>query len=139
MDLPRLKQLWGRANWIVYFVLMSLALTLVFNFVSQLDAVLSARSDLSAEPFAASGGGRNRRNDAGAKLGWLARVRSGHTSALTWLRVKLEVWTAAKHDKALAWTLGIGWACCGGGLAGGCLVFAKAWYAPHTFTLTLVN
>ncbi len=33
-----------------------------------------------------------------------------------------------KDDKTLAWTLGIGWACCGGGLAGGCLVFAKAWW-----------
>jgi magnesium transporter len=38
----------------------------------------------------------------------------------------LEVWTAAKDDKQIAWTLGIGWACCGGGLAGGTLVFAKA-------------
>jgi len=30
------------------------------------------------------------------------------------------------NDKQIAWTLGIGWACCGGGLAGMCLVFAKA-------------
>jgi len=40
----------------------------------------------------------------------------------------LEVWTAPKDDKQIAWTLGIGWACCGGGLAGGCLVFAKVTY-----------
>jgi len=29
-------------------------------------------------------------------------------------------------DRQIAWILGIGWACTGGGLAGGCLVFAKA-------------
>lgn len=42
----------------------------------------------------------------------------------------LETWTAAHDDKRIAWTLGIGWACLGGALAGGCLVFAKAGYAP---------
>lgn len=44
----------------------------------------------------------------------------------------LEAWTAPKDDKQIAWTLGIGWACCGGGLAGGCLVFAKATYVVET-------
>lgn len=108
---------------------MSLALILVYTFISQLDMILAARSDLSAEPFAAATGGRARDGNGNAKRGWFARLRSGHTSAITWLRERLEVWTAAKNDKTLAWTLGIGWACVGGGLAGGCLVFAKAWYA----------
>jgi len=42
------------------------------------------------------------------------------------VKLKLEAWTAAHDDMQIAWTLGIGWACCGGGLAGMCLVFAKA-------------
>lgn len=42
------------------------------------------------------------------------------------LRELMEKWTAAKDDKTIAWTLGIGWACGGGAMAGGSLVFAKA-------------
>jgi hypothetical protein len=45
---------------------------------------------------------------------------------ITFVTDRLEFWAAPKDDKQVAWTLGIGWACCGGGLAGGCLVFAKA-------------
>ena len=45
---------------------------------------------------------------------------------ITFVTDRLEIWAAPKDDKQVAWTLGIGWACCGGGLAGGCLVFAKA-------------
>ena len=48
------------------------------------------------------------------------------TYIMTMLTYYLEVWTATKDDKLIAWTLGIGWACAGGGLAGLCLVFAKA-------------
>lgn len=47
---------------------------------------------------------------------------------MLWVKEKLEMWTAPQDDKQVAWVLGIGWACCGGGLAGGCLVFAKATY-----------
>ena len=136
MDLSHLKELWGRANWIVYFIFMTLALIIVYNFVSQLDMVYSARSDLSAEPFAAAGGAGVRRNTGNAKQGWFAWIKSVHGSVIAWVREKLEMWTAAKNDKTLAWTLGIGWACCGGGLAGGCLVFAKAWYVLVFFGRT---
>ena len=80
MDLARLKQLWGRANWIIYFVVMFIALVLVYTFLSQLDTVLAARSDLSAEPFAAAGGARARRNAGDAKQGWFAKIKSSHYS-----------------------------------------------------------
>lgn len=53
-------------------------------------------------------------------------MANAYRNAMDWVKEKLEAWTAAKDDKTIAWTLGIGWACCGGGLAGGCLVFAKA-------------
>jgi len=44
----------------------------------------------------------------------------------------LELWTAAKDDKTIAWTLGIGWACAGGGLAGGCLVCHSRFRSDNT-------
>lgn len=60
-------------------------------------------------------------------MSWLRETWASFTRKVTEL---LETWSAPKDDKQVAWTLGIGWACCGGGLAGGCLVFAKAMYAP---------
>lgn len=42
------------------------------------------------------------------------------------LRERMERWTESKGDKTVAWILGIGWACNGGAMAGGSLVFAKA-------------
>ncbi|THG92584.1 hypothetical protein EW145_g8665, partial [Phellinidium pouzarii] len=67
------------------------------------------------------------------RVGWVGMVRrwvrgvgAVHERAMGWVCETLEVWTAAKDDKTIAWTLGIAWACCGGGLAGLCLVFAKA-------------
>ena len=60
---------------------------------------------------------------------------------MIWVAEKLEEWTIGRDDKVIAWTLGIGWACAGGSLAGECLVFAKATlvsslYAWH-FTRTI--
>jgi hypothetical protein len=53
-------------------------------------------------------------------------IATGWQILMMYITGWLEVWTGPKDDKQIAWTLGIGWACCGGGLAGGCLVFAKA-------------
>ncbi|KAL0574964.1 hypothetical protein V5O48_007009 [Marasmius crinis-equi] len=127
-DVAHLTYLWRRGGWLAFFFFMSFALLLLLLFTSKLDAVLTARSDISSVPFA----------------GYPGSTRDGNSSAVNgsggiWSKVKrlwewisisisqlLETWTAPKDDKAIAWTLGIGWACCGGGLAGGTLVFAKA-------------
>ncbi|THG94282.1 hypothetical protein EW145_g8171, partial [Phellinidium pouzarii] len=37
MDISRLKALWGRANWLVYFAFMALALGGLFTFAAQLE------------------------------------------------------------------------------------------------------
>ena len=121
MDIVRLSVLWSRPGWLAFFVLMSLALSLLYICTSQLDAVLSARADLCSIPFA---GERQTSPDAVSYAGMMAQK---WRAMLTWVREQMEHWTAAQSDKHIAWTLGIGWACCGGGLAGGCLVFAKAW------------
>jgi magnesium transporter len=101
---------------------MSLSLALLYIFVTQLDLVLSSRSDLSAQPFS----GMSTRMPTTSSGGLLIRLKSQWNWSMIWVAGKLEEWTAGKDDKVMAWTLGIGWACAGGGLAGECLVFAKA-------------
>ena len=102
---------------------MAFALIFLYIFTSQLDQVLTARGDLHAEPFA---GMRARAAALPSASTYVGRILAFWENAMLWTREKLELWTAAHDDKRIAWTLGIGWACCGGGLAGGCLVFAKA-------------
>ena len=65
--------------------------------------------------------------------GPLVRLKGLWDWSMIWIAEKLEEWTARKDDKVIAWTLGIGWACAGGGLAGECLVFAKAAYVFFWF------
>ncbi|KAI9442358.1 hypothetical protein H4582DRAFT_2096336 [Lactarius indigo] len=117
-----LAALWGRVGWLGYFLTMSLSLALLYIFTTQLDLVLSSRSDLSAQPFA----GMSARMTKAPSGGLLVRLKGLWSWSMIWIAEKLEDWTAGKDDKVIAWTLGIGWACAGGGLAGECLVFAKA-------------
>jgi hypothetical protein len=122
-----LAALWGRPGWLSYFFLMSLSLALVYIFATQLDQVLSSRSDLSGQPFA----GMSARTPKAPPGGLLIRLKGLWSWSMIWIAEKLEAWTAGKDDKVIAWTLGIGWACVGGGLAGECLVFAKAASVSH--------
>lgn len=87
-------------------------------FASSLDAILSARSDTSMQPFS----GMDQSGAATSNI----KLKRAWAQAMAWVRERLEIWSQPKDDKMLAWTLGIVWACCGGGLAGGTLVFAKA-------------
>lgn len=102
---------------------MAFALVFLYIFVSQLDAVLSARSDLTSVPSAGFGGAIGL---GGRDVTLGVKVARRWERLMMAVRERLEVWTASHDDKRVAWTLGIGWACCGGGLAGGTLVFAKA-------------
>ena len=101
---------------------MSFALILLSIFTTQLDAVLAARADFSAAPFGTTPAPKA----STSRLVWVSRLRDAWDAAMTWVKIWLEDWTATHDDKRIAWTLGIGWACLGGGLAGGTLVFAKA-------------
>lgn len=132
---------------------MSSALTTLLVVTGRLDAVLVARGDLESTPPTPSPLDTPARSRSdlsneperirdpiqGTRKWWkhlfsLARgiysaigglIRAWQ-AAMIWITGWLEVWTASHDDKQIAWTLGIGWACCGGGLAGGTLVFAKA-------------
>ncbi|KLO09488.1 hypothetical protein SCHPADRAFT_833937 [Schizopora paradoxa] len=138
MDISRLSSLWSRGNWILYFIFWSISLILLYIFASQLELILTSRSDISSTPFAGQGGSSSS-NVPLSGLGWRTRFVASYRGSLMWIREKLELWTMTKDDKALAWTLGIAWACCGGGLAGGCLVFAKACVKMISGALSHVN
>ncbi|TFK44773.1 hypothetical protein BDQ12DRAFT_621156 [Crucibulum laeve] len=139
-DVAHVTALWRRGGWLGFFFVMSFTLIFLLIFTSRLDAILAARAELEAVPLSATGlrtplqantpgvlgaGGRTR-NRFGKVGQMLGLVASGWTNFLGLVTDLLETWVAPKDDKTIAWTLGIGWACCGGGLAGGCLVFAKA-------------
>ena len=123
-----LTYLWTRGNWLGYFFFMAFALIFVSIFTSQLDAVLVARSDLSAVPFSSMSSPPS----ALSSRNIFRRIMGLWNYAMFQVRYYLETWTAQHDDKRIAWTLGIGWACLGGGLAGGCLVFAKAGYVASS-------
>jgi len=122
---------------------MSFSLFFLLIFTTRLDAVLAARTELAAVPFSASrppviqGSGLPVPNSpltiGVGRRSWFRRIcgfflafKYAWDAIMTFVTDRLEIWVAPKDDKQVAWTLGIGWACCGGGLAGGCLVFAKA-------------
>jgi len=121
-NVDHLTALWRRGGWLGFFFCMSFALISVLIFTDSLDAVLAARSDLDSEPFTGMGA----RTSPTSSTTFLGKVKNNWNSWMLWVKEKLEMWTASQDDKQVAWVLGIGWACCGGGLAGGCLVFAKA-------------
>ena len=136
-DVVHMTYLWQRGGWLGYFFVMSFALGLLLIFTSCLDAILVARADIQALPFSGinscqitvgSGGWLKKLGKAGQGLLWL---RTTWDNLIGKVMEFLETWTAPKDDKQVAWTLGIGWACCGGGLAGGTLVFAKAMCVAH--------
>ncbi|KAG0706124.1 hypothetical protein DFH29DRAFT_903765 [Suillus ampliporus] len=134
-DVDHLTALWRRGGWLGFFFCMSLALILVLIFANSLDAVLAARSDLDSEPFA----GMSARRSPTSSTTFLGKAKNNWNAWMLWVKEKLETWTAPQDDKQVAWVLGIGWACCGGGLAGGCLVFAKATVQLLTGSLSHEN
>ncbi|KAH9485445.1 hypothetical protein JR316_0002353 [Psilocybe cubensis] len=137
-DVKHITYLWRRGGWLGYFFTMSAALLLVLIFTHRLDFILASRTDMAAVPFSAArssqGSGlpppntsfKHRRSLLVRFFGAFISIKAAWDAVISWVTDRLEVWVAPKDDTQIAWTLGIGWACCGGGLAGGCLVFAKA-------------
>lgn len=107
---------------------MTTAIIIQYVSNTQLEAVYHARAELSVLP--SNAGTQSRRAGAAISRGGIAaiwfKLIAARDRAIGKLRELIENWTAAKNDKTIAWTLGIGWACNGGAMAGGSLVFAKA-------------
>ncbi|KAI9572172.1 hypothetical protein HD554DRAFT_2067586 [Boletus coccyginus] len=134
-NVDHITALWRRGGWLAFFFSMSLSLLVVLKFTFSLDAVLAARSDITSEPFI----GMSARRSPPPSTTLIGKAKNAYASLSIWIMEKLEIWTAPKDDRQIAWILGIGWACCGGGLAGGCLVFAKATVKLLTGSLSHEN
>ncbi|KAI4528556.1 hypothetical protein K525DRAFT_260141 [Schizophyllum commune Loenen D] len=121
-DVDSLTHLWRRGGWLGYFFVM--AISLIFHLIctDRLDRLLVSRNEISTSPRPPP----TNPNGGNVIVRAFRSVMAFWTYIMTMLTYYLEVWTATKDDKLIAWTLGIGWACAGGGLAGLCLVFAKA-------------
>lgn len=138
MDVVHLTYLWRRLGWLGYFFAMTAALVVLLLLISRLDFILATRADISApslvrptsmglpEPNTSPTPQRRSQSFLNGILDLFAFIKATWDKIVTFVTERLAAWAAAKDDKYIAWTLGIGWACCGGGLAGGCLVFAKA-------------
>ncbi|TFL05818.1 hypothetical protein BDV98DRAFT_560682 [Pterulicium gracile] len=127
-DVNHLTSLWRRGGWLAFFFASSFIVVSSIVFVSTLDAVLTSRSDLSSVPFASMRvrAGRENASPGAEQKGFFKKLMRGYKNFIIGLGENIESWTGAQDDRTLAWALGIGWACIGGGLAGGTLVFAKA-------------
>jgi hypothetical protein len=122
MNLTLLISLWSRAGWLAYFVICGfLPIFIVYIGASQLETVLHSRMDLISEPNTPKPA-----NSRVSPTGIWATTVAKWNNWMHWTKDKIEAWSNDKSEKTLAWTLGICWACCGGALAGGTLVFAKA-------------
>jgi len=141
MDVVHLTYLWRRLGWLGYFFAMTSALVVLLILISRVDLILSTRGDISAPSLVRSPGGEaTGLPDTNTSLTFsqgnksflkravyvISFIKAAWEKTMIFVTRHLEAWAAPKDDKYIAWTLGIGWACCGGGLAGGCLVFAKA-------------
>lgn len=141
MDIVHLAYLWRRLGWLGYFFAMTAALLFLLLLVSRLDLILTTRGDISApslgrptngtatglpDPITSLPLGQGRNSSLKRVLVSFSFIKAAWEKFVTFVTQHMEAWAAPRDDKYIAWTLGIGWACCGGGLAGGCLVFAKA-------------
>ncbi|KAG8813458.1 hypothetical protein FRC17_001571, partial [Serendipita sp. 399] len=133
IDLNLLIELWSRVGWLCYFIILGfLPIFIVYIGASQLETVVFDRMDILGDPLVTpkptsrSSGGWRQANGGTVGLGWWETVKVKWQSWMHWTRGWIENWSVDKSDKTLTWTLGICWACCGGALAGGTLVFAKA-------------
>jgi len=125
-SLALLSHLWARPGWIGYFILITSAIVIQYISNTQLEAVYHARSEIAFPSNSNTGMRSSRRTSSGrVKMAW-TRLSEAWGRGQNALQGLMERWTENKGDKTVAWILGIGWACNGGAMAGGSLVFAKA-------------
>ncbi len=120
-SLDSLVHLWARLGWIGYFLLMGSAIVIQYICNLQLEDVYHTRAEIPVLPAHRAPAPR-----VSEPMGLWAGVREKWATGMKSLRYRMETWAENRDEKVIAWTLGIGWACNGGALAGACLVFAKA-------------
>jgi len=125
-SLALLSHLWARPGWIGYFTLITSVIVIQYISNTQLEAVYHARSEMAVPSNSNTGIRSSRRTSSGRAKIARTKLSEAWGRGQNALRELMERWTENKGDKTVAWILGIGWACNGGAMAGGSLVFAKA-------------
>ena len=119
LDVTTLNGLWGRASWLAYFTFLVLFTSSTYFVSHLLAALLASRASYSPLPSPTLGptGGKVTNAFGRFALKWKSMERR--------ILVRLETLFSRTDDPRLIWLQGIGWAVCGGSLAGLCLVFTK--------------
>ncbi|KAK4054958.1 hypothetical protein OIO90_003299 [Microbotryomycetes sp. JL221] len=144
LSLTLLKQLWSRADWLVYFLFLELT-TVVFFWVSTVcHQVCMARvtdergsgndfdttREHDIEEMLDGGGGRRAvLEDASFKTRvtvWRRQFKRSHGQVRRILKNALEHWSQSRPDSSIRQLAGMCWAITGGVLAGQTLIFAKS-------------
>ncbi|KAK1924848.1 hypothetical protein DB88DRAFT_534894 [Papiliotrema laurentii] len=119
LDVTTLNGLWGRASWLAYFTFLVLFTSSTYFVSHLLAALLASRASYSPLPSPTLGptGGKVTNAFGRFAIKWKSMERR--------ILVRLETLFSRTDDPRLIWLQGIGWAVCGGSLAGLCLVFTK--------------
>lgn len=126
-ELSRLNALWSRIDWLVYFTFLILFTSSTYFASSILARLLASRASFSPLPSPTT------------EMTIPPRIKQPSPFVAffkrLWVRWRAVENFALRHtetilqraeDPRVTWLQGIGWAVCGGSLAGMCLVFTKA-------------
>ncbi|OCF36656.1 hypothetical protein I316_01909 [Kwoniella heveanensis BCC8398] len=126
LDIERLNSLWTRGPWLVYFVLIVAFITSTYLVSSLFASLLASRASFSPLPSPTLELPTSRPAKPNAFKAFFLRIGGGWKRLEGIALKRMERFFARTDDARLIWLQGMGWAVCGGSLAGLCLVFTKA-------------
>ncbi|WVR05179.1 hypothetical protein IAU60_002191 [Kwoniella sp. DSM 27419] len=126
IDVERLNFLWTRGSWLAYFVLIVALTSFTFLVASLFASFLKSRQSFSPLPSPTLELPTSRPAKPNAFKAFFSRLRTAWKQGENRALKRMETVFARTDDARLIWFQGIGWAVCGGSLAGLCLVFTKA-------------
>ncbi|GAA5915969.1 hypothetical protein JCM5296_000496 [Sporobolomyces johnsonii] len=142
LSLTLLKEIWGRADWIVYLVALEVSTIAVWWFSSIAHQVCMARitdergdaerDGSGIDAMVGGGGGRRLANPyegqgfVGRLKSWRDAVRRTHGRLRKTVKGFVERWSQSRPDTSIRKLAGLCWSVTGGMLSGQTLVLAKS-------------
>jgi hypothetical protein len=122
-----LNMLWARIDWLVYFIFLILFTSSTYFASSILARLLASRASFSPLPSPTIDlPTTTRAKPPHPIIGFFKRMAAAGRRINSFVLRQVEVILQRAEDPRVTWLQGIGWAVCGGSLAGMCLVFTKA-------------
>jgi hypothetical protein len=118
--------LWTRIDWLVYFAFLILFTSSTYFASSVLARLLASRASFSPLPSPTIELNTARSKPPNPIVGFFKRCGASSRRANDFVLRHVERLLQRAEDPRVTWLQGIGWAVCGGSLAGMCLVFTKA-------------